>query len=460
MSQELRDLMVRAAESAPSVRVDPGTWRSARRARRRERIVAPLAAAVALVGVAAVAWQGPSTLLGSDHADPVAGATEPFMPSRVYTVPDHLDGLSAVDRMPRQGSLAIGATAIAFTTSGYAPYAVSAVDGTYHLLDLPGYDRMAGFRFGDGSLALSPDGRRLAYTWNNGTDSPDGEDDRYVPSGVRIVDLVTGEIESHQVREGYGVFSHGLSWSPNGRYLAYNTQIANTSQSGTSGRRNFFVERLDTETGERLKVGAPGSDRPPAVTDEGTVVTGNGLNLWTWRPDRGTTRIDLRESPRFRGSVVGIATMTGSDLVFLSAGLEYSRLYVGRPDAPRSFRLLAAGARSLSPAGPVDGDQQVVFEQTPTSTALWTIRTTGPLLNDRSDDLVTFEDGAGPHYSFATSLLQRPTRDFPAPDWPMSTDQKLLLSGLAAAGLLGLVGWLRHRLRRRPEPIGRLADQV
>jgi hypothetical protein len=455
MSQELRDLMVRTAESAPTVRVDPGTWRAARRARRRERIVAPLAAAVALVGIAAVAWPGPSALLGADRADPVAGALEPAMPSRVYTVPDHLDGLSAVDRMPQEGTRAIGVTAVAFTTLGYAPYAVSAVDGTYHLLDLPGYDVMAGFRFEDGSLALSPDGRRLAYTWNNAEAQGDGAEDRYVPSGVRIVDLTTGEVESHQEREGYGVFSHGLSWSPNGRYLAFNTQIANVSQSGTSGRRNFFVERLDTETGERLKAGAPGSDSPPTVTDEGTVVTGNGLNLWTWRPDQGTTRIDLSESARFRGSVVAVGAMAGSEQVLVSAGLEYSRLYLGRPDSPRSFRRLTSGQRWLLPAGAVDGDRQAVLEQTYHRTALWTSGSANP----SSADLVTFEEGAGPHYSFATSLLRRPTRDFPAPDWPMSADQKLLIGGLAAAGLLGLVGWLRHRLRRR-RTVTRLADQA
>jgi len=351
---------------------------------------------------------------------------------------------------PAEETLAVGVTAVAFTTSHHAPVAVSAVNGRYHLLDLPGYDRVVDLRF-DGTVALSPDGRRLAYTWNK--PPADGRNDTYVPSGVRIVDLITGEVESHQVRKGYGVFSHDLSWSPSGRYLAYNTWIANTSRTGTRGVRNFFVERLDTETGERLRVtGVPQVDHAPGVTDDGTVVAGRELDLWTWRPDREAKVVDLGESRRWRGSVAGIGVFPGSDRVLVSAGLEYSRLYAGRPDDPRSMLQISGGAYSLTPVGPVDGDEQAVFERTPTSTALWTIRTSGPLVNDRAGVLVTFAEDLGDDYSFATSLLQRPTRDFPAPDWPMSMEEKALLGGVAAVGTVAAV-WLtalgRTRRRRR-----------
>jgi hypothetical protein len=370
----------------------------------------------------------------------------------VYSVPGHVDGVLGEELRadPGGATLAVGVTAVAFTTSHHAPVAVSATDGRYHLLDLPGFDRAADLRF-DGTLALSPDGRRLAYTWNK--PPGEGRDDTYVPSGVRIVDLVTGEVASHQVRKGYGVFSHDLTWSPNGRYLVYNTQIANYSQTGTRGVRNFFVERLDTQTGKRSRAsGVPQVDHAPGVTDDGTVIAGRELNLWTWRPDRETTVVDLGESRRWRGSVAGIGVLPGSDRVLVSAGLEYSRLYAGRPDDPRSMRQISSGAYSLSPVGPVDGDGQAVFERTPTSTALWTIRMSGPLVNDRSGMRVTFGEDLGDDYSFATSLLQRPTRDFPAPDWPMSMEQKALLGGAAVVGTVAAV-WLtvfgRTRRRRR-----------
>jgi hypothetical protein len=120
------------------------------------------------------------------------------------------------------------------------------------------------------------------------------------------------------------------------------------------------------------------------------------------------------------------------------------------------MRQISGGAYSLTPVGPVDGDEHAVFERTPTSTALWTIRTSGPLVNDRSGVRVTFAEDLGDDYSFATSLLQRPPRDFPAPDWPMSVEQKALLGGAAAvatvaAVLLAALG-RAHRRRRAAAP--------
>ncbi|HSE08645.1 MAG TPA: hypothetical protein VLB29_08255 [Nocardioidaceae bacterium] len=449
MSQVLRDLMVRAAEDAPEVRVDPGTWRAARRARRRERVLATMAAAAVLVGVVGIASQAGSLLPGSGEAAPAEGHREPAMPSRVHAVPEHLDGErpDGTWSYPRAETLEIGVAAVVFTTSGYAPVAVSALDGEYHLLDLPGHERMSGFRFEDGSFALSPDGRRLAYTWNKPASDVDAE--VYVPSGIRIVDLLSGEVESHQVREGFGVFAHGFAWSPNGRYLTYNMQIANTSQSGTSGTRNFFVERLDTRTGERLKAsGLPMTEVAPAVTDAGTVVTGTGTTLLTWQPDQGRETIDLQQSPRWRGSLTGFGAVPGEEKVYASAGLEYSRIFVGRLDSPFSFQRLAGGMRWLSPVGPVDADSQAVLEETELGTSLWT---SGPA-HVRSGVLVEIEGAGGAHYSFATTLLQRPTRDFPAPQWPMSTTQKAvrgaILVGVALIVLMALA--VLGRRYRRP----------
>lgn len=450
MSQEFRDLLLRAAESAPPVRVDEGLWRRARRARRRRLILAPVVAAAVMVGVLGIAWQGSSLLAGADRFGPAAGRAEPAVPSRVYPVPDHLDGVSGDEwTYPREDTLEVGRAAVALTTQAGAPVVVSALDGSYHLLDLPGLQRGASFRFEDGVVALSPDGRRLAYTWN---EAPFAGDDRvYAPSGVRIADLTTGEVESHQVRAGFGVFAHGFSWSSDGRYLAYNMQIASRSQSGTGGTGNVFVERLDTTTGERLEAtGVPMTDHPPAVTDAGTVVAGSGTTIWTWRPDQGTTEADLLESGQWRGSLMSIGTLPGSERILVSAGLEYSRLFSGTPDDPESFERISAGAPRLTPAGPVGRDRQAVLEQTDAGTTLWTIRATGPLLNDRSADLVQVEQSPGAHYSFATRLLRRPTRDFPAPDWPLSTEHKLLrgVAMAVAAGLLGALGW-RFRRRRR-----------
>lgn len=449
MSEQLRDLMVRTAENAPTVRVDDGLWRRARRVRRRERLVVPVVAAVVVLGVLGTAVQGRSLLQGGE-VSPATGRATPAMPSRVYPVPEHMDAMREGEwTFEREPTLRVGRAAVALTRTGGSAVVVSALDGDYHLLDLPGFDPMAPFRFEDGTVALSPDGQRLAYTWNRVRSITPGGD-TYVPSGVRVVDLTTGAVTDHQVRAGFGVFSHGFSWSPNGRYLAYNTQISNVSQSGTRGRRNFFVERLDTRTGERLRaVGVPMTGSAPAVTDLGTVVQGGDTTMWTWRPDEGTTTIDLLQSRQWRGSLVSVGTLPGKEQIFASAGLEYGRIFAGRPTDPGSFRRIGGGGQRLTVEGFVSATTVAALEQTGTETTLWTADRSGP----RSGPQVVLESTGDTHYSFATTLLRHPTRDFPEPDWPLSEEQivvRVLIAVALAAGALVAVVKLWRRRRRSP----------
>ncbi|HLN78829.1 MAG TPA: hypothetical protein VK204_17430 [Nocardioidaceae bacterium] len=346
-------------------------------------------------------------------------------------------------------NLAVGRSAVALSMLGGTVATISALDGSYHLVDLPGLDNGASFRFQDGVVALSPDGRRLAYTWNEASFVSHAE--VYAPSGVRIVDLNTGSVSDHQVHKGFGVFSHGFAWSPDGRYVAYNTQIATKSQSGTRGSRNFFVERLDTATGERLRaVGVPMTSSPPAVTDAGTVLTGSGTTMWTWRADEGATRIDLQQSRQWRGSVVSVAALPGTETVFATAGLEYGRLFVGRPGDPASFRRVGGGGQRLEVEGFVDGGTVAALERIGPQTTLWTADRSGP----RSGPQVVLEGAGETQYSFATTLLRRPTRDSPAPDWPLSMEQKVCRGVLAVALAVGAVGagvTLRRRRRQQDQ---------
>jgi hypothetical protein len=64
-------------------------------------------------------------------------------------------------------------------------------------------------------------------------------------------------------------------------------------------------------------------------------------------------------------------------------------------------------------------------------------------------------EGAGEtQYSFATTLLRRPTRDSPAPDWPLSMEQKVWRGVLAVALAVGAVGagvTLRRRRRQQDQ---------
>ncbi|MGZ5418173.1 MAG: hypothetical protein ACXWDI_13420 [Nocardioides sp.] len=82
------------------------------------------------------------------------------------------------------------------TTAGGAVL-ISARNGVHHRVDLLGFnDRWAGMHEDGPVLAVSPDGRKVAYFWRERV--PD--DGPRVPSGVRILDLASGEGRSTRSR--------------------------------------------------------------------------------------------------------------------------------------------------------------------------------------------------------------------------------------------------------------------
>lgn len=284
----LRDLLDELAEDQPAVHVPGDTWTRGRRAHRRGLALRAGAAATLVLavglGASLVARPGPA------DSGPAAGSADPAMPRVIHAVPDRLasrteDGYRWDDQVAATG-LDLGPTAAVFPVNEGALVAVSALDGVYRGVTLPGFDPDAWFRFDNTVVALSPDGTRLAYTWNPyvvGGDVPD-----YTPSGVRILDLTSGEVTSVRIEEGFGVYAHGFSWSPDGRYLAYNLEVA-AAGSGTVEAGGFSTERLDTTTGERVTAdGLPVTETGPAVSDTGELVAvGNGRPK-TWSPDRRT----------------------------------------------------------------------------------------------------------------------------------------------------------------------------
>ena len=178
MSDQLRDLLSRVADDAPAPLPDPTLWRRARRARTRNRALAVGAVAATIAVIATVAVQGQR--LSSDP-DPAPKPPEHRLTSVHGVVGD--GGL----RLERD--LAVG-QATAVVTNDTDVFVITAADGAYHRLRLPGYDPA----LHDGSLddaerpgvALSPDGRRLAYAWHEPilTDQPRrGKRTTWFPAG-------------------------------------------------------------------------------------------------------------------------------------------------------------------------------------------------------------------------------------------------------------------------------------
>jgi hypothetical protein len=311
------------------------------------------------------------------------------------------------------------------------PVVISAADGRYHLLELPGYD-WGGSRGTDApTMALSPDGRRLAYAWYL---DPDSMDDEHVPSGVRIVDLETGSISSIKDERGYGVIVDGLGWSPDGRYLAYNKKIR-TSPNGTRGARNFFVERLDTRTLAAVRVdGTQGSQYGLGVSDAGWIAAGDPGVLVA--PSGTTSDLGIQGASNAAWSADGRGVALGSvqngtvSIVDTATG-RVRRLVAGGA----TVRLLGWSRDGRVGALHLEGESARLElydrrgERTPVTTL------------DRRISITSV--------SVATELLDQPARGFAEPDWPFDP-QSLVVPGLiVGVVLIAIAGaYFSERQRR------------
>lgn len=442
---KLRDLMHEVADQQPMVRVASDTYR---RGRRRHRLRS-IAAAGAVLTIVAIVGSAVMDLVRTVPPEPAGRSTAAAMPARIYAVPERL--ASSIDNGYRWDpgvaveGLAIGTTAAIYPVNGGAVVAVSALDGSYAGLELPGFDENAYFRFEDVSVALSPDGDRLAYTWNPyvvGSIDLDG----YQPSGVRIVDLGSGKVTSVRIPGGYGVFAHGFSWSPDGRYLAYNLDVTTDGHGGVSGTRNFRMERLDTETEERIRLtGMPRTDFGPAVSNRGEVaVVGNGTPR-TWLPGR---------QPRVRKFPGGVGEWTAEwspsgDLI-AAGSWDRGWFSVG---APAGSGLLSRTA-SDAPAGSMVrvvgwvGEGAVALLHRSTNENLEISQVPIRALSDgEAQPLVELEPAIPQRQlSVATDLLGRPTREFREPAWPIDWSRMLTWTGVGA-GVVVVGGWLWARRR-------------
>jgi hypothetical protein len=216
----LREELARLGETAPVAEVDPQTWRRARRARIRDQALV-LAAVVLLVGIGAV------PLVAQHRSEPpAAGRPAAGVPQHIWLAPDRMaargnDGSWIRDEVG--GDLAVGRAAAAYVMGGGLPVVIGAADGAYHLMDLPGFAgnnelTAHGLQGGDLGLTLSPDGTKLAYAYAEfGAHAAD----RPIPSGVRVVDLSTGDVRTVRVPGGEGTLVTDVRWSPSGTWLVW-----------------------------------------------------------------------------------------------------------------------------------------------------------------------------------------------------------------------------------------------
>jgi hypothetical protein len=299
MSDQLRDLLSRVADDAPAPRPDPTLWRRARRARTRNRVLAVGSVAATVAVIAIVAVQGQRI---SSDPDPA-----PNPPGHRLT---SVHGVVGDGGLRMERDLAVG-RAIAVVTNDTDVFVITAADGAYHRLRLPGYDPA----LHDGSLhdterpgvALSPDGGRLAYAWHAPipTDNPAWEESYVVPSGVRVLDLTTGAFAfedevppfaPHHTIWTVELDSH-LRWSSDGRYVAYYnsagvyhgdwaTEVADVDVLDSTGRVGS-VQGPTFPLGRDIDDTQLGPHTPFVSTWGGAVVVDD--RLFAWHPDGSAT---------------------------------------------------------------------------------------------------------------------------------------------------------------------------
>ncbi|MFB9311463.1 PD40 domain-containing protein [Nocardioides plantarum] len=239
----LRDELARIAGDAPVASVSPETWGRAQRARARDRVVRVLGAAAAVAVVAGLAM----TVLPHQDEPPIAGGGEGLgVPDRLYAVPDRMSERDDDYRWRSEeitDDVTIGRGAAAWVTYEGLPVVVDAEHGDYHLLDLPGFvgNDLKVRPYGGGldlrlGLTLSPDGRRLAYAYG---DPGPWSDDTKAVTGVRVLDLTTGDVRDIALTGGEGTVAEQIRFSPDGRWLVWAGRqlVPRTGGSLTVGSR-------------------------------------------------------------------------------------------------------------------------------------------------------------------------------------------------------------------------------
>lgn len=464
MTDALREELTRVGDTVPPVAVPGDLWARGRRARRRDRVVAGGAVLSVLLVMGGLGW-----VLGvpGDHdALPVAPGAVEAVPSVIHPVPSRLGHYAeGADETWKpavaETGLAIGRASVAFASDiggKTLPVVITATDGRYHLLRLPGWlgASLAAYQSGTPALALSPDGRQLAWGWyDRSTFGAEA-----VSAGVRVADLESGRVRTIALSGGRGVAVGSISWSPDSRWLVWQGMQMKTWQEDRTGWQRNVAGRIAPESTASEPIGVdPGGEEQLAIDDHGTVG-------WIYRggyrfvgPDGrpGDVTFHLADIPVVAGlfGPDGVLAMAGTQQGKGAAFLEFAdptKAQVRDFVVPtRVWTEALPDSRypaTVEPVGWLD-ERHVVELVTPVHPLDVSNWTSG----DSELAVMSLRDGDQPAYDVATRVkqggehegqitaltvavdlmsLDRPTREFPTPAWPWSDERKVAVFGGAA----------------------------
>ncbi|MEO5711572.1 MAG: hypothetical protein ABIQ59_17325 [Nocardioidaceae bacterium] len=441
MSVDVRQQLDRLAQDAPTGVPPSDLWQ--RGVRRRRRRLAGGAAASVLAVLVGGGLAGMVVALGPTPVVAPAAGDADAIPDRIVEPDPRTPGTDA-NGAPGRLAVVAGASRVAgfLGTSSDGLVGISAADGTYRFLDLPGrLTDSSGLLSSDEPVALSPDGRLVAY-WQG----PCGGDG-CVASGMAVYDTVTGRVHPKRFESPKGLAPQSLSWVSADTVLVRYGEITQRDQSSMSTR--LGPNWLWTPLRDRLTK-LPGSqyvDRVAPTADGFTSWNGHRLTRWSASGTSYTSRT-VRVTGLDPQAPLGSLAVSpdGSRIVLVSEqGSQPSQLYAGRLTAQGkrlAVRPLGTRAIASSVVGWRDADHVLVQAAVGAASGVYAV----DVATGATERAVAVPDQTyTPGQVYATDLWSRPTASRPAP--PDRLDRRLAALGGGAAVLV-LLAALRTRRRR------------
>jgi hypothetical protein len=498
MTERLREEMLRVGETAPPIHVPGDLWALGRRARRRDRLVSGVVALSVIGLIFAVSMLGWPGLGGRADVAPVSPAgDEGAVPSTLYGVPvrflstdiDRYEVGASWSPKIAEPDLAVGRASVAFAVKWESqqtlPMVVTARDGAYHPLVLPGWSGASLMAYmnsaSDIALALSPDGRSLAYPWWDPKAPLDGP----MPAGIRVLSLETGDIREIPLLGEDGVYATNVSWSPDSRWLAWRGIASPNWTLQSTGGGDYVAGRVAPggKVSESIPLPARRQSTSVAISNAGVVALFTPGKRWqTWdggvvaEGKAGFPEADDAAAYSPDGTSVALSTRLdayGTPEAGTSWFLDPSSGDLSERPLAEGLDLYPEGAE-VRPLGWMDDDRVVAMVTGPqgghsdadSSARIVVMTAPSESRSEWTYRMLTGFDRSvsGPFagylsmpYSRTVTVavdlmtLEHPTADFPPPDWPWSDERKALVIGLSVAAVLGclLLGrrWLRRSRR-------------
>lgn len=286
----LHDRLADLAENAPVGAPAPGLWDRGRRVHRRQRVGTVAIVSVTLVALGILGTTG--WMRSRPEPIPAAPTDGMLLPDRFYDPSSRLSGTDDEGPIGPVSAIIYAQRSSGWRSTVNGLAGVSATTGEYRFLDLPGWPE-ADDEQGSSTVALSADGRRVAY-WHLGPQD-DNQGDTPPVDGVAVYDTVTGEVQHYGIGSSYGIGQQGLAWVGDELWFGFFPYDDRKREGWHGGSTTAWTPGQDATRSWSLGHG-PSLLVPPTETQDALIeASGRTVRAWTseprsrteWHVDRG-----------------------------------------------------------------------------------------------------------------------------------------------------------------------------